>query len=92
LNELQQRNLAGLVDPSGFGGCWNPRLIRVGAGISRHAWGAAVDLNTRGNPTGLESAQDPRLVEIMRRWGFTWGGNWLIPDPSHFEYLQAPAG
>ena len=92
LNELQQRNLRGLVDPSGFGGCWNPRLIRVGAGISRHAWGAAVDLNTRGNPTGLESAQDPRLVEVMRRWGFTWGGNWLIPDPSHFEYLQAPTG
>jgi hypothetical protein len=92
LNELQQRNLRGLVDPSGFGGCFNPRLIRVGAGISRHAWGAAVDLNTRGNPTGLESAQDPRLVEVMRRWGFTWGGNWLIPDPSHFEYLQAPTG
>ncbi len=92
LSELQQRNLGGLVDPSGFGGCWNPRLIRVGAGISRHAWGAAVDLNTRGNPTGLESAQDPRLVEIMRRWGFTWGGDWLIPDPSHFEYLQAQAG
>jgi hypothetical protein len=92
LNELQQRNLDGLVDPAGFGGCWNPRLIRVGAGVSRHAWGAAVDLNTRGNPTGLESAQDPRLVEVMRRWGFTWGGHWLIPDPSHFEYLRAPTG
>jgi hypothetical protein len=92
LRELQQRNLAGLVDRAGFGGCWNPRLIRVGAGISRHAWGAAVDLNTRGNPTGLESAQDPRLVEVMRRWGFTWGGHWLVPDPSHFEYLRAPAG
>jgi D-alanyl-D-alanine carboxypeptidase len=92
MNELRQRNLDGLVDPAGFGGCWNPRLIGVGAGISRHAWGAAVDLNTRGNPTGLESAQDPRLVEVMRRWGFTWGGHWLIPDPSHFEYLRAPTG
>jgi D-alanyl-D-alanine carboxypeptidase len=92
LNELEQRNLAGLVDPTAFGGCWNPRMIRLGGGISRHAWGAAVDLNTRGNPTGLESAQDPRLVEVMRRWGFTWGGHWLIPDPSHFEYLQAPTG
>ena len=92
LHELRQRHLAGLVDPAGFGGCWNPRLIRVGAGISRHAWGAAVDLNTRGNPTGLGSAQDPRLVEVMRRWGFTWGGHWLIPDPSHFEYLRALVG
>jgi D-alanyl-D-alanine carboxypeptidase len=92
LHELQQRNLSPLIDPAGFGGCWNPRVISVGSGVSRHAWGAAVDLNTRGNPTGLESAQDPRLVEVMRRWGFTWGGHWLIPDPSHFEFLQAPRG
>jgi D-alanyl-D-alanine carboxypeptidase len=88
MNELRQRNLAGLVDPRGFGGCWNPRLIRADGGISRHAWGAAVDLNVSVNPTGLASAQDPRLVEVMQRWGFTSGARWLVPDPSHFEYLQ----
>jgi D-alanyl-D-alanine carboxypeptidase-like protein len=89
MRELQQRNLARLVDPKAFAGCWNPRLTRSGSGVSRHAWGAAVDLNVAGNPTGLASAQDRRLVEVMERWGFTWGGRWLIPDPAHFEWLRS---
>ena len=88
MNELRQRNLTGLVDPRAFGGCWNPRLIRADDGILRHAWGAALDLNVNANPTGLASAQDPRLVEVMQRWGSTSGAHWLVPDPSHFEYLQ----
>jgi hypothetical protein len=92
MRELERRNLARLVDPAAFAGCWNARLTRSGTGVSRHAWGAAVDLNTQGNPTGLASSQDPRLVEVMERWGFTWGGRWLIPDPAHFEYLRPPAG
>jgi hypothetical protein len=90
MRELEQHNLAGLVDPAAFAGCWNSRLARGGDGASRHAWGAAVDLNIAGNPTGLDSAQDPRLVEVMERWGFTWGGRWLVPDPAHFEYLRPP--
>jgi hypothetical protein len=90
MRDLEQRNLAGLVDPGGFAGCWSSRLTRSGSGVSRHAWGAAVDLNVAGNPTGLASAQDPRLVEVMERWGFTWGGRWLVPDPAHFEYLRPP--
>lgn len=88
--ELEKRNLAFLVDADSFGGCWNPRFTRNHTGLSRHAWGAAVDLNAGKNPTGLESVQDPRLVEVMGGWGFTWGGNWLVPDPAHFEYLQPP--
>jgi hypothetical protein len=91
MRELEQHNLAGLVDPAAFAGCWNSRLTRGGSGASRHAWGAAVDLNVAGNPTGLDSAQDPRLVEVMERWGFTWGGRWLVPDPAHFEYLRPPS-
>jgi D-alanyl-D-alanine carboxypeptidase-like protein len=90
MGELRQRNLARLVDPEAYAGCWNPRLTRGGGGVSRHAWGAAVDLNVAGNPTGLASAQDPRLVEVMERWGFTWGGRWLVPDPAHFEWLRRP--
>jgi hypothetical protein len=90
MGELRQRGLARLVDPEAYAGCWNPRLTRSGVGVSRHAWGAAVDLNVAGNPTGLASAQDPRLVEVMEGWGFTWGGRWLVPDPAHFEWLRAP--
>jgi hypothetical protein len=91
MGELRQRDLARLVDQEAYAGCWNPRLTRGGGGVSRHAWGAAVDLNVAGNPTGLVSAQDPRLVEVMERWGFTWGGRWLVPDPAHFEWLRPPA-
>jgi D-alanyl-D-alanine carboxypeptidase-like protein len=90
MGELRQRGLARLVDPEAYAGCWNPRLTRSGSGVSRHAWGAAVDLNVAGNPTGLASAQDPRLVEVMERWGFTWGGRWLVPDPAHFEWVRTP--
>jgi hypothetical protein len=90
MGELRQRGLTRLVDPEAYRGCWNPRLTRSGGGVSRHAWGAAIDLNVADNPTGLASAQDPRLVEVMERWGFTWGGRWLNPDPAHFEWLRAP--
>ena len=33
---------------------------------------------------------DPRVVEVMERWGFEWGGRWLVPDPMHFEFLRFP--
>ncbi len=92
MEEVERRNLAFLVDPEGFRGCFNPRFIAGRRDPSRHAWGVAVDLNFGANPTGRESAQDPRLVAVMERWGFTSGHDWLIPDPGHFEYLRPPAG
>lgn len=94
LSELVESGLGHLVDPGGFAGCWNPRYIRATtgkpAGISRHAWGAAIDLNAGSNPVGSAGTQDQRLVEVMLDWGFTWGGDWLVPDPMHFEYGIAP--
>ena len=90
MGDLVERGLSHIVDPAGFAGCWNPRYIRATtgrpAGISRHAWGAAVDVNASSNPVGSAGTQDPRLVAIMLEWGFTWGGDWLVPDPMHFEY------
>ena len=70
----------------------SPVLIDPGGDVSRHAWGAALDINYGRNPTGVSSGQDPRLVEIMERWGFTWGGTWLVPDAMHFEFLRFPSG
>jgi hypothetical protein len=90
LGELVERNLASLVDPTAFQGCWVPRLIGPGLGVSRHAWGIAFDLNVGANVRGQGSAQDPRLVEVLEHWGFGWGGQWLLPDPPHFEYLRPP--
>ncbi len=95
MNQLIEDGLDYLVDPSGYRGCWNPRLVRTvtGApsGLSRHSWGAAVDINAPANPLGSAGTQDERLVEVMQRWGFTWGGDWVVPDPMHFEYGR-PAG
>jgi hypothetical protein len=90
LDELASANLAGLVDPDGFAGCWNPRTIHSGTSVSRHAWGVAIDLNFGDNPTGLASVQDRRLVQIFVRWGFTEGSGWLVPDAGHFEYVAPP--
>lgn len=90
LGELQRGNLSHLVDPAGYAGCHSSRLVSAETSVSRHAWGVAVDLNFPKNPVGQASAQDTRLVEVMERWGFTWGGQWLVPDPAHFEYLRPP--
>lgn len=90
LAELEAANLASLVDPASYAGCWNSRLVVPGADLSRHAWGVALDINYDANLTGRESQQDPRLVEVFARWGFTWGGDWLVRDPAHFEYIQPP--
>jgi D-alanyl-D-alanine carboxypeptidase len=84
---LQRQRLGGLVDVAGFqrrGGCWSPRLVRDprGGKLSRHAWGIAVT---------LEAASDERLIKIMARNGFTWGGNFAHPDSTHFEWVGVGA-
>ena len=36
--------------------------------------------------SAAQSHQDPRLVRVMEKHGFTWGGRWPTrPDPMHFE-------
>ena len=87
MRELISRGLAGLIRTSN--GCFSPRM-QVGNtyALSRHAYGIAVDVNATRNPFGETPAQDPRLVEVMERWGFTWGGRWLVPDGMHFEFVR----
>lgn len=88
--DLEAQGLGHVIAPGGYDGCHNARTTRSGAGLSRHAWGVAVDLNYGENPTGVESEQDPRLLEVMERWGFGWGGLWLVRDPAHFEFVRPP--
>jgi hypothetical protein len=90
MQELVDRGLSHIIDPSTFRGCFNPRFISGRRDLSRHAWGVALDVNWGANPTGLASGQDPRLVETMDRWGFTSGHDWLIPDAGHFEWHHSP--
>lgn len=88
LEELERNNLGSLI--ATFDGCFNPRFIAGTESLSRHAWGVAIDLNYAANPTGQVTMQDPRLVAIMEKWGFGWGGDWLVPDAAHFEWVGPP--
>lgn len=91
MRELRTRRLEGLVRT--FNGCYSPRM-QVGNtfAVSRHAYGIAVDFNAGTNRFGEPASQDPRLVELMERWGFTWGGMWLVPDGMHFEWVRSSNG
>jgi hypothetical protein len=75
-----------------FDGCFSSRFVlrSPSASISHHAWGVAVDINADTNRFGTPPTQDPRLVTLMERWGFAWGGDWIVPDGMHFEYLHPP--
>jgi D-alanyl-D-alanine carboxypeptidase len=91
LRELEQRGLASLVDPAGYQGCFVASIIPGSGGVSRHSWGIAIDVNFLPNPSGLPSFADPRLEEVMERWGFVPGSRFINTDPGHFEYVRPPA-
>ena len=61
------------------------------AGLSHHSWGIALDINVPQNPFGAEPDQDPDMVEVFERWGFIWGGDFILPDGMHFEYRRPPS-
>jgi hypothetical protein len=86
MRELVRRGLAWTVNPGDYAGCYAPRRIQPRGQLSLHAWGLAVDLNASRNPFRGTSHQDVRLVRVMEKHGFTWGGRWPTRrDPMHFE-------
>ena len=90
LNQIIEEGLESGLSREQFissGGCYAPRRISrfdSGGSISRHAWGIAIDINTR---TGYK----PRIVEIFNDWGYAWGGTWTSPDAMHFELRSLSA-
>ena len=91
MSALRRRGLGGLIDS--YDGCFAPKFVNRDptAMLSHHAWGIAFDCNFLGNAYGEPPDQDPRLVRTMQRWGFIWGGSFIVPDGNHFEYRRAPA-
>ena len=71
-----------------YGGAYQYRAKRNGAKPSTHSWGIAIDFNVSSNPMGRPGDMDPRLVALMERFGFVWGGRWSgrSKDPMHFQY------
>ena len=90
LNQILAEGLEDTLSIEEFrtsGGCYAPRRINrfdAGGSISRHAWGIAIDINTK-------SGYPPRVVEIFNDWGFAWGGTWTSPDEMHFELRDLSA-
>ena len=94
LSEVQRGGLSQTIDPSEYGGCYVPKFLLNDptAGVSHHTWGIAIDLNVGQNPFGHTPHQDPRLVQIFEKWGFIWGGRFLVPDGMHFEFVRFSSG
>lgn len=90
LQEIEARGLQGELNPSGFAGCWVPRHILWDPSkpLSKHAWGIALDINAPSNPYGATPRIDRRIVDIFKKWGFEWGGDWSTPDGMHFQLSQ----
>jgi D-alanyl-D-alanine carboxypeptidase len=86
LKDVETAGLAGEIHT--YSGCYAARTVARSptAPPSNHAYGAAIDINAPENPYGATPTMDPRIVKIFERWGFIWGGRFLIPDGMHFEY------
>ena len=90
LNQILDEGLANTLSLQDFkksGGCYAPRRINrfdAGGSISRHAWGIAIDINTK-------SSYHPRVIEIFNSWGFAWGGTWTSPDEMQFQLRDLSA-
>jgi hypothetical protein len=93
LREVVRDGLSQLIDPSQYAGCYVPKFIGTDpqSGISHHTWGVAFDINVSQNVFGHTPLLDPRIVSIFERWGFNWGGRWLVPDGMHFEFARFPS-
>ncbi len=87
-----------------IGGTYACRAVADTGQTSMHAWGAAIDINTRysdywlwhrGHDGGLPDYVNripQEIVAIFERHGFTWGGRWSHFDTMHFEYRPELAG
>jgi len=77
-----------LVPPAGS---FNWRAIAGTQGLSPHAFGIAVDINTRYSDYWRWSARRKgvipfEIVDVFERHRFIWGGKWYHYDTMHFEY------
>lgn len=93
LEAMRQVERAGLASSiHSTAGCFDARTVARSPTNppSFHAYGAAVDINAPENPLGATPTMHPSVVEIFEGLGFTWGGDFLVPDGMHFEYGVAP--
>ncbi len=85
LQDVVDAGLAGSLHT--YDGCYVPRFIERNPmhAISLHTWGIAIDMDAATNYRGIKGTMDPAVVQIFKKWGFRWGGDWSYSDPMHFE-------
>lgn len=78
-----------------YAGAYTFRLVRGGASLSMHAYGAAVDHDPARNPLGAEpdttfygsAPEGQAVVQIFEEHGFLWGGRFKgRKDAMHFQW------
>jgi hypothetical protein len=78
-------------------GTYSCRKVAGSRARSMHAYGAAIDINTKyANYWRWDSGYGRKLrwrnripievVRIFEKYGFIWGGHWYHHDTMHFEY------
>jgi hypothetical protein len=101
LSEIAARGLGGTINvyhANIAGGCHLARFNRLTPDsslgfLSRHSWAMAIDTNTVGSCQGCAPPDFATIpggcttVQIFRKHGFAWGGNFLTPDGMHFEWV-----
>ena len=61
---------------------WNARRT-----LSFHSLGLAADINWNENPYGSHGTiRGTGIPEVLKRHGFTWGGDWSTPDDMHIQW------
>ncbi len=80
-----------------LGGTYNRREIAATERLSPHAFGIAIDLNTKQGAywqwkkdgqdiTAVRLKYPLEIIQTFERNGFIWGGKWAHHDLMHFEY------
>jgi hypothetical protein len=86
MNRLVARGLSALIDPDSTIICFDSERTPETSGHWHHDDGRSIDINLTG-VGGDSAAVDRRLIRILSRFGFDWGGDFLLAQPSHFEFV-----
>ena len=79
-----------------YGGCFNYRKTRGGSSLSKHAWGAAIDLNPNENRNRQKWAASKigksgyatmplEAIKAFEKWGWKSGARAWGRDAMHFQ-------
>jgi LysM repeat protein len=79
--EIRNSDMQKLI--TNYGGTFMFRQKRSGSSFSTHSWGIAIDINPLTNQMNTDGDIDIDLVNVFRKHGFEWGGDW--GDPMHFQ-------